>query len=90
MPNVLAILGLLSLTHSAYSATQAPTADIPLTTIVQALASMFLTMAGLVMSIKLIDIEYTGHKDYDTIANRPSLYTFNHRGKLIYPRTACL
>lgn len=90
MPNILTYLGILSLTHAAYSAAQVTSSNIPLGILVQAFVSMLLTMAGLVMNITLIDIKYTGHKNYDTIVNRPSLYTFNHRGKFIYPKTADL
>lgn len=90
MPHILTIVGILSLTHSAYMAAQASSTNIPINIIIQALGSMIITMAGIVMNIKLIDIKYTGHKNYDTIVNRPSLYTFNHRGKFIYPRTASL
>lgn len=90
MPNILTFLGIMSLTHSAYMAAQAPSTNIPLNIIMQAVVSMLVTMAGIVMNTKLIDIKYTGHKNYDTIVNRPSLYTFNHRGKFIYPRTAGL
>ena len=90
MPHILTILGILSLTYSAYSAAQASTTNIPFSIILQALVSMLITMAGIVMSTKFIDIKYTGHKNYDTIVNRPSFYTFNHRGKLIYPKTAKL
>ena len=87
MSNIIIYLGLLSLTHAAYSAAQS-SGDIPIFKVAQALASMLFTMVGLVMNAKLIDIKYTGHKNYDTIVNRPSLYSFNHRGRLIYPKTA--
>lgn len=87
MPNTLTLIGILSLTHSAFMAAQTSSTDIPPNIIIQALLSMLVTMGGLVMNTKLIDIKYTGHKNYDTIINRPSLYTFNHRGRLIYPRT---
>lgn len=90
MPNILTYVGLMSLVHSAFLAAQASSVNIPLNIIIQALASMLLTMAGMVMNTKLIDIKYTGHKNYDTIVNRPSLYCFNHRGRFIYPRTAKL
>lgn len=90
MPHVLTYLGIMSLTLSAYSAAQASSVNIPLNIVMQALVSMLMTMAGLVMSTKFIDIKYTGHKNYDTIVNRPSLYTFNHRGKVIFPKTAGL
>lgn len=80
----------MSLILSAFLAAQASSRNIPLNIIIQALASMLLTMAGIVMNMKFIDIKYTGHKNYDTIVNRPSLYTFNHRGRFIYPRTASL
>lgn len=90
MPNALTYIGIVSLIHSAYMAAQAPSSNIPFNIIVQALLSMLVTMAGLVVNAKFIDIKYTGHKNYDTIVNRPSLYTFNHRGRVIYPRTAGL
>lgn len=90
MPNILTYIGLMSLVHSAFLAAQASSAKISLHIIIQVLASMLLTMAGMVMNTKLIDIKYTGHKNYDTIVNRPSLYTFNHRGRFVYPRTAKL
>lgn len=90
MPNFLTYIGLLALIHSAYSAAQSSSTNIPVNIIFQALASMLMTMAGIVMNTKFIDIKYTGHKNYDTIANRPSLYTFNHRGKFVYARTAGL
>lgn len=90
MPNFLTILGILALTHAAYMAAQVPSADISLNIIIQALVSMFITMAGVVMNTKFLDIKYTGHKNYDTIVNRPSLYVFNHRGIFVYPRTGAL
>lgn len=90
MPQILPLLGILSLTHSAYSAAQISSTDIPANIIVQALASMLVTMAGIVMNTKFMDIKYNGHKNYDTLVNRPSLYTFNHSGRFIYPRTARL
>lgn len=90
MPHVLTFVGIVALTHAAYSAAQAASGNIPLNIVMQALVSMLLTMAGLVMGTNFIDIKYTGHKNYDTIVNRPSLYTFNHRGKFIFPRTARL
>lgn len=91
MPHLFTSIGILLLTHAAYSAaTQTTHSNIPFNIIIQTLASMVLTMAGVVINTKLIDIKYTGHKNFDTIVNRPSLYTFNHRGKFIYPRTAGL
>lgn len=87
MTNVLTYLGILFLTHSAYSAAQVSSSNIPINIILEALTAMLVTMAGLVLDVKFIDIKYTGHKNYDTIVNRPSLYTFNHRGKFVYPRT---
>lgn len=90
MPHILTVVGILSLTYSAFMAAQSPSSKIDINIIIQALGSMLVTMTGIVMSIKLIDIKYTGHKNYDTIINRPSLYVFNHRGKFIYPRTAGL
>lgn len=91
MPHLFTIVGIMFLTHAAYSAaTQTSSTSVPVNIIIQALVSMMVTMAGLVINTKLIDIKYTGHKNYDTILNRPSLYTFNHRGKFVYPKTAGL
>lgn len=90
MLNFGTILGILLLTHAAYSAAQASSTNIPVRIIIQALASMLFTMASVVKGAGFTNIEYTGHKNYDTIVNRPSLYTFNHRGKFIYARTARL
>lgn len=87
MPHILTLLGIISITYSAISAAQAKSPNVPMNIIVQVLISMLLAMTGLVLNTKLIDIKYTGHKNYDTIVNRPSLYTFNHRGRFIYPRT---
>lgn len=90
MPHALTYLGIVNLIYSAYMAAQAPSSNIPLNIIVQVLLSMLATMAGLVVNAKFIDIKYTGHKNYETIVNKPGLYTFNHRGRVIYPRTASL
>lgn len=90
MLNLIAVIGIVSLTYSAYMAAQNTAAEIPLKIVMQTLAGMLITMAGIVSDIKFIDIKYTGHKNFDTITNRPSLYTFNHRGRVIYPRTANL
>lgn len=90
MPNPLTILGITALTYIAYSATQYASQDIQISIAARALIAMLLTMAGLVMSTKLVDIKYEGHKDYSTLTNRPSLYTFNHRGSIFYARTASL
>lgn len=90
MPNILTFLGILSLTYSAFTAAQISSANMPTIVVIQVLVSMLITMGGLVMNTKLVDIKYTGHKNYDTIVNRPSLYHFNHRGKHIYGMTAQL
>lgn len=87
MPHIFSLLGILSLTYIAFNAAQISSTDIPPKIVINVLASMLLTMAGLVMNTNLVDIKYTGHKNYDTIVNRPSLYVFNHRGRLIFPRT---
>lgn len=87
MSNIFTLIGIMSLTYSAYTAAQISTAEMPTRIVIQVLISMLLTMGGLVMNTKLVDIKYTGHKNYDTIDNRPSLYSFNHRGRVIYART---
>lgn len=90
MLNWIAAFGILSLTYTAYIAAQVTTNEIPLKITMQTLASMLITMAGVVSDTKFIDIKYTGHKNFDTIINRPSLYIFNHPGRFVYPRTASL
>lgn len=84
MSNLITYSGLLLLAYAAYSAAQSSSINIPPRVIIQALFGMLVTMAGLVRNIKLMDIKYTGHKNYDTIVNRPNFYTFNHRGRFIY------
>ena len=88
MPNKFTVIGIMSLTYAAFAAAQ--TSSQSMTCIIQVLLSMLITMGGLVMDTKLVDIKYTGHKNYDTIVNRPSLYTFSHPGRVIYPATAKL
>ena len=90
MINYIAAVGIISLTYTAYVAAQVTSNEIPFKIIMQTLASMLITMAGVVSDTKFMDIKYTGHKNFDTIINRPSLYIFNHPGRFIYPRTASL
>lgn len=53
-----------------------------------ALVGMLALMVVLVARVKFAEIRYSGHKNYDVIVNRPSMFTFNHRGKTVWPRLA--
>lgn len=97
MSRVLVIIGILSLIHAGYSAAQHRsylrlveqdfTGLLPHDILLQTIMSLFVTVLG-VLKVSgefkeiraLDDVKY---KNIDTIANRPSFYTFNHRGRLM-------
>lgn len=97
MSRVLVIVGILSLIHSGYSAAQHRsylrlveqdfTGLLPLDILLQTVVSLMVTLLGVVKvsgefkEIRTLDdVKY---KNIDTIANRPSFYIFNHRGRLM-------
>ena len=97
MSRVLVVFGLLSLIHAAYSAAQHRSflrlteqqfgGLLPLDILLQTIVSLVVTMIGVVKvsgefkEIRALDDQK--YKNIDTIANRPSFYLFNHRGRLI-------
>lgn len=97
MSRALVIVGLLSLIHSAFSAAQHRSylrlieqefsGLLPLDILLQTIMSLIITMIGIVKvsgefkEIRALDdLKY---KNIETIYNRPSFYTFNHRGRLL-------
>ncbi|XP_013411864.1 membrane magnesium transporter 1 [Lingula anatina] len=95
--NLFVIIGLVSLGHAAYSATQHRTylrlteqefTWLPADILAQCVLSLLLTCYGIVqVSGEFKDIRAAGeleNKTWETLSNRPSFYTFNHRGKALY------
>lgn len=88
-------VGFLSLIHAAYSAAQQRTylrlteqefTMLPLDIIIQSLVSLVATMCGLLhIAGDFKEIRATMElqsKSWDMVGNRPSFYTFAHRGQL--------
>ncbi|XP_076324083.1 ER membrane protein complex subunit 5 isoform X2 [Tachypleus tridentatus] len=61
--------------------------QLPLDIVLQSLISLFLTMCGvLYVAGEFKEIRATvelENKSYESFGNRPSFYTFNHRGKAL-------
>ncbi|RWS31053.1 membrane magnesium transporter 1-like isoform X2 [Leptotrombidium deliense] len=90
-------VGIISLLHCTFSAAQHRSylrlveqefsGVLPLDILLQALASLLLTLVAIVnvcgnfKEIRALDD--LKHKSIATIANRPSFYCFNHRGRLL-------
>ncbi|MCL4119975.1 UNVERIFIED_CONTAM: hypothetical protein GTU68_065953 [Idotea baltica] len=88
------ILGLLSLIHTGYSAaehrsklrvTEQEYTSLPTDILLQGLLSLFIMMYGVLYSSgdfkeirATIQLE---HKSWETVGNRPSFYSFCHRGR---------
>jgi hypothetical protein len=90
-------LGLLTILHAAYSAAQHRTylrlseqtfTSLPIDIVVQTLVGLALACYGLVQSSgSFKDIIAAGELDkktWETVSNRPSFYSFNHRGKSLF------
>ena len=97
MANFFLIVGLIGLSHSAYSATQHRNylrlteqefSALPMDIILQALLSLLLSCFGIISIVaQLKPIKITSeweNKTWDNIANRTSFYSFNHRGKYLF------
>ncbi|KAG8198407.1 hypothetical protein JTE90_021648 [Oedothorax gibbosus] len=98
LAQICVVFGLFSLIHAAYSAAQhraylrliEQTFDyLPEDIIVQALVSLLLTLwAVTVVAGEFKEIRATTeleNKSFEVIGNRPSFYTFSHRGKVMSP-----
>jgi hypothetical protein len=97
MSKALVIIGLLSLTHAAFSAAQHRSylrlveqefsGFLPVDILVQTVVSLIITMIGVVNSSgsfkEIRALDDSKYKSMETIVNRPSFYTFNHRGRLL-------
>jgi len=97
MSKILVIVGLVSLVHSAISAAQHRSylrlveqdfsGLLPLDILLQAVVSLMVTMVGVVNSSgtfkEIRALDDSKYKSMETIVNRPSFYTFNHRGRLL-------
>ncbi|GAB6020034.1 hypothetical protein CHUAL_002781 [Chamberlinius hualienensis] len=91
-------IGFLSLIHSAYSAAQHRTylriteeefTSLPLDIIFQSLLSLVMTMCGILhIAGDFKEIRASMElksKTWDLLGNRPSFYTFSHRGRIFDP-----
>lgn len=97
MSRWLVVVGLLSLFHAACSAAQHRSflrlvghefnGLLPLDIVIQTLVSLLVTMAGIVAQKgefkEIRALDDSKFKTIETIANRPSFYIFNHRGRLL-------
>lgn len=97
MSRTLVIIGLLSLTHAAFSAAQHRSylrlveqdfsGFLPADILIQTVLSLVITMIGVVYSSgsfkEIRALDDSKYKSIETIVNRPSFYTFNHRGRLL-------
>ncbi|XP_058446538.1 ER membrane protein complex subunit 5 [Malaya genurostris] len=91
-------VGFLSLLHAAYSAAQHRAylritdqefSNLPVDIIFQAILSLFLIIYNILQVVgdfkeirAAVDLQA---KSWETLANIPSFYTFNHRGKALAP-----
>ena len=91
------ISGLLILAHAAYSAaqhrgylrlTEQEFTTLPLDILIQSLAALIITCYGIVHVVgDFREIKASAElekKTWETLGNRPSFYTFNHRGKAFF------
>ncbi|XP_033117943.1 membrane magnesium transporter 1-like [Anneissia japonica] len=93
----LVFIGIISLTHSAYSAAQHRTylrlteqefTNLPADIILQSLISLVITaygilhIAGKYKNIRVADD--MEKKSFETVGNCPSFYIFKHRGKVLF------
>ena len=91
------IVGLIALAHAAYSAaqhrsylrlTEQEFTSLPSDVLLQSVLALMVTCYGIVKvvgefrEIKAASDLHT--KTWETVANRSSFYTFNHRGKMLY------
>ncbi|XP_063697764.1 ER membrane protein complex subunit 5 [Culicoides brevitarsis] len=87
-------LGFASLLHVTYSAAQHRTYIriteqefnyLPIDIILQAIFSLVLVIVSLMNTIgDFKEIRAVQTKSWETVANLPSFYTFNHRGKTLF------
>ena len=93
----LVTFGIVSLIHAGYSAVQYKTylklteeefVTLPADVIIQVMLSLTLSVFGIVrVAGELRDIHAAAelaHKSWETFGNRPSFYSFNHRGKIMF------
>eukprot|EP00112_Aurelia_sp_Birch-Aquarium-sp1_P012268 Seg258.3 transcript_id=Seg258.3/GoldUCD/mRNA.D3Y31 product="Membrane magnesium transporter 1-B" protein_id=Seg258.3/GoldUCD/D3Y31 len=89
--------GILSLIHAGYSAVQFKTylklteeefVTLPVDIIVQVMFSLLISIFGIVrVAGELKDIHSAAelaHRSWETFGNRPSFYSFNHRGRIMF------
>ena len=94
----LVTIGITSLIHAGYSAVQYKTylklteeefVNLPGDIIIQVILSLTLAIFGIVrVAGELTDIHAAAelaHRSWETYGNRPSFYSFNHRGKIMFP-----
>ena len=91
------VFGILSLAHAAYSAIQFKTylklteedfVSLPIDVVAQVMLGLILSIFGIVrVAGELKDVHAAAelaHKSWETFGNRPSFYSFNHRGKIMF------
>ena len=91
------LIGLLSLAHAAYSAaqhraylrlTEQEFTALPLDILLQCSVSIILTCYGIVKIVGTFrGIKASSElekRTWDTLGNRPSFYTFSHRGRYLF------
>ncbi|XP_063615581.1 ER membrane protein complex subunit 5-like [Penaeus indicus] len=97
-PNLVFLAGIISLFHAGYSAAQHRTymrvteqefISLPSDIGVQGLLSLLLAMYGILHiagDFKEIRANVQlQHKSWETVGNRPTFYTFAHRGRALSP-----
>lgn len=91
------IFGLLALLHASYSAAQHRTflrlteqdfTSLPLDILLQCFAGLIITCYGVVRVVgKFREIKAVSDVDkrvWESVSNRPSFYSFNHRGRVLF------
>ena len=90
-------IGLVALAHAAYSAaqhrsylrlTEQEFTTLPIDVLLQSIAGLVITCYGIVRVVgEFREIKASADlekKSWDTMSNRPSFYSFNHRGTRLF------
>ncbi len=91
------IVGLMALAHAGYSATQHRSylrlteqefTTLPLDILIQSLVGLIITCYGIVRVVgefrEIKAVAEQEKKSWETLSNRPTFYTFNHRGTSLF------
>ena len=94
---IFVVAGLTALAHAAYSAaqhrsylrlTEQEFTTLPIDILIQSIAALVLTCYGIVRVVGVFrEIKAAAElekKSWDTLTNRQSFYTFNHRGTKLF------